>query len=128
MALKDNLRALRLQKGYTLQDIARHLGVGKQTVQKYESGVIQNVPSDKIERMAAFLGVTPDVLMGWEPASDRSETEAAELLHRLRQKEYAGQKGIVMDLGGAGQELITLSEEEYRAVRQMIEIIRKKGV
>lgn len=125
MALKDNLRALRLQKGYTLQELARQIGVGKQTVQKYESGVIQNVPSDKIEKMAAFLGVTPEALMGWD-AHSKAESEAAELLRKLHSGKCAGQKGIVMDFGGEGQELVTLSDEEYRAVQNMIEIIRKK--
>lgn len=52
----------------TLEELAHQIGTSKQTVQRYESGVIANVPKDKVEAMAHALGVTPAVLMGWESA------------------------------------------------------------
>ena len=68
--LKDNLKAARLRAGMTLDDVAQKVGVSRQTIQRYESGVIQNIPSDNIEKMAKALNVSPGVLMGWEtPAS-----------------------------------------------------------
>lgn len=49
----------------SLEDLAKHVGVARQTIQKYEVGVITNVPSDKIEKIAAALRTTPGYLMGW---------------------------------------------------------------
>lgn len=53
----------------TQEDIAKEIGVSKQTVQKYESGVITTISSDKIEIIAKLLKTTPAKLMGWEDGS-----------------------------------------------------------
>lgn len=65
MALNDRLKAARAAKGFTLDEVAAKVGVSRQTIQRYESGVISNIPSDNIEKLAAALDTTPAVLMGW---------------------------------------------------------------
>ena len=35
-------------------------------MQRYESGKITNIPSDRIERISEALGVSPAFIMGWE--------------------------------------------------------------
>lgn len=76
--LKDNLKAARLAARMTLDEVAQKVGVSRQTIQRYESGVIQNIPSDNIEKIANVLGVSPGVLMGWEtsPNTADDQTEA----------------------------------------------------
>ena len=71
--LKDNLKAARLQAGMTLDEVAQKVGVSRQTIQRYESGVIQNIPSDNIEKIANILGVSPGVLMDWESPDHTAE-------------------------------------------------------
>lgn len=66
MSLGDNIKKLRKSTGLTQEDIAKEIGVSKQTVQKYENGIINNIPSDKIEVIAKLLKTTPAKLMGWE--------------------------------------------------------------
>lgn len=70
MGLKENIKKARAEKGLTLEDVAKFIGVSKQTVQKYESGVISNIPSDKVEMMAEYFGTAPSNLMGWEQTED----------------------------------------------------------
>ncbi len=65
MALKDNLKSKRTEKGLTLDEVATKVGVSRQTIQRYESGVINNIPSDNIEKLASALDTTPAELMGW---------------------------------------------------------------
>lgn len=65
MSFSKNLRQKRLEAGLTLEELAKKIETTKQTIQKYESGVIYNVPSDKIEKLAKALNTTPAVLMGW---------------------------------------------------------------
>ena len=69
MPINDVLKARRAELDMTLEDVARIVGVTRATIQKYENGIISNIPSDKIELLAAALHTTPAYLMGWEESS-----------------------------------------------------------
>lgn len=60
------IKELRLAKGLTLEQVANHVGVGKSTVRKWETGMIANMRRDKIAALAGALGTTPALLLGWE--------------------------------------------------------------
>ncbi|MBR5140033.1 MAG: helix-turn-helix domain-containing protein [Clostridia bacterium] len=64
--LARNLKKLRKEKKLTLEEIAAALGTSKQTIHRYENGIISNVPPEKVEALAKVLQVTPAELMGWE--------------------------------------------------------------
>lgn len=66
MSIGKNIKHYRLKKGYTLEELAKLVGTSKQTIQRYETGVISNIPSDKIEAIADALGTSPASIMGWE--------------------------------------------------------------
>ena len=63
--LSSKLKSLRKSKGITLEALARAIGTSKQTIHRYENGVITNIPPEKIEAIAEALGTTPSDLMGW---------------------------------------------------------------
>ncbi len=72
MCLNEHIKEYRKRAGMTLEEVAKLVGVSRQTIQRYESGVISNIPSDKIEKIALALGVKPSTLMGWnEPKSQK---------------------------------------------------------
>lgn len=71
MELKDRIKRYRKLNKLTLEDVAKIIGVSKQTVQKYENGIISNIPSDRIESMAKAFSCTPADLMGWDDYSDK---------------------------------------------------------
>ena len=62
----NRLKELRRKAGLTLEELAEKLDTSKQTIHRYENGVIANIPREKIERLAANLGASPAELMGWE--------------------------------------------------------------
>lgn len=64
--LKDRLRAARQKLGLTLDNVAKKVGVSRQTIHRYETGVITNIPQVNIEKIAAVLETTPAKLMGWD--------------------------------------------------------------
>jgi len=66
MGLKENIKNRRLELNLTLEDVSKKLSISKPTLQRYESGVISNIPSDKIEKLAIILETTPSCLMGWD--------------------------------------------------------------
>ena len=73
--LGENIRKAREALGISQTDLAERISVSKQTLYKYENGIITNVPSDKIEKIALICGVSPAYLMGWDEVkpSDQSK-------------------------------------------------------
>lgn len=69
------LRQARTEKHMTLEEVAKVVKVSRQTIQRYESGIIGNIPSDKIELLAIALGVTPAYIMGWKPTPSAEHSE-----------------------------------------------------
>ena len=53
------LKNKRKELNLTLEDVGNAVGVGKATVQKWETGMIQNMRSDKIENLAKILQLDP---------------------------------------------------------------------
>ena len=75
MEFKDIIKKRRLELGMTLEEVAKQVGVGRATVQRWESGVIVNVRRDKIVKIAAALKTTPGYLMGWKDDPDSEPLE-----------------------------------------------------
>ena len=63
--IANRLKTLRKSKKMTLDELAAALGTSKQTIHRYENGIITNIPPEKVEKLAAALGTTPSELMGW---------------------------------------------------------------
>lgn len=66
MSIGQNIKLRRKELDMTLEDVAKELGLSRQTLSRYETGVIGNIPSDKIEALARILCTTPAYLMGWD--------------------------------------------------------------
>lgn len=79
MTIGDKIKALRVSKNMTQEELADAVKTKKQTIHKYETGIISNIPASKIKLMADYLNTTPAYLMGWEdpeaPAEDTSDID-----------------------------------------------------
>lgn len=69
MTKGERIKARREELGITQVALADMIGESKQTVYKYESGLVSNIPSDKVELIAKALGVQPEWIMGWDVSS-----------------------------------------------------------
>lgn len=76
MAIKDNIYYYRKKRGLTLEQLGTCIGVSKATVHRYETGAIENIPSDKIEGIAKACGVSPAAIMGWEEKETIKDTDS----------------------------------------------------
>ena len=74
MTVGQIIHKRRKERHLTLEELGAAIGVSKQTVQRYEAGVISNIPGENIEAMAKVLLTTPAALMGWEPMQPLGET------------------------------------------------------
>lgn len=59
MTVGENLKEIRLKRGKTLEDVASYLHTTPQTIYKYESGIIKNIPIKKIFQICNYLNVHP---------------------------------------------------------------------
>lgn len=66
MAFGETLKDLRRKRKMTQEMLAHMVGTSKQTIQRYEAGVIQTPPMARVEALAMALGTSPATLMGWE--------------------------------------------------------------
>ena len=60
------IKSERLRNKLSQEEVAKAIGSTKQAVYKYETGIVTNIPMDKIAQMAQLFGVTPAYIMGWE--------------------------------------------------------------
>lgn len=68
----ERIKALRVGANLTQEELAKLIKTTKQTIYKYENGLITNIPSDSIEDLAQVLHTTPAYLMGWDIDVDQS--------------------------------------------------------
>ena len=75
MNIGDRIRLCREKLDISRTELARLINTTKQTIYKYETGIVTNIPTDRIEQLSLIFNVTPSYLMGWE---DRCENAASE--------------------------------------------------
>lgn len=90
----DRIKFYRKLAGITQAEVAEYLNVGRATVNKYEKGVIDNLPVKNVEEIARVLNVKPQTLMGWEDPEPEIPIE-----ERIR-------KGIELIYGAKALELL----------------------
>lgn len=76
MNLGDKIRIARENAGLTQGELGKLCGTTKQTIYKYETGKITNIPFDRLERIASIVNVPSTTLLGWE---SKQPTKSGEL-------------------------------------------------
>lgn len=69
MNIGYRIKTARDAKKMTQEELGFACGTTKQTIFKYETGIVTNIPLDRLEKIADILDVSPAYLMGWEEAS-----------------------------------------------------------
>ena len=66
MTIGEKIKMARERKGLTQEQLGTMCGTTKQTIFKYENGIITNIPLDRLEKIAKILSVNPVSIMGWD--------------------------------------------------------------
>lgn len=66
VTIGEKIKEARERKGLTQEQLGKMCGTTKQTIFKYENGIIKNIPLDKLEKIAESLSVNPIIIMGWK--------------------------------------------------------------
>ena len=85
--IANKIKNRRLELDLTLEEVAQAVGVGRSTVQRWESGLIKNMGRDKIAALAKILQISPVELV---PAAGSVRSEDEERLEALHQNPRLG--------------------------------------
>ena len=106
----QRIRDRRIALELTLDELGKKVGVGASTVRKWETGFIKDMRSDKIQKVADALDVTPAYLMGW----DESQNVSVEQVHT--NNGLIGQANAPVYINGENTP-VQLSKEETELLR-----------
>ena len=65
MTIGERIRFIRKQRNMTIDALAKSVGVTRQTISRYETGAIIEIPRNKLEKIAEELGVKYEYMEGW---------------------------------------------------------------
>lgn len=86
MNLGNILKQLRMEKGFTQEELGKMVGLKKAAIHKYESGIVQNMKRATIGKLANIFGVSPSYLLGYTNERDLQPTkEENELINLILQ-------------------------------------------
>lgn len=121
MNIGNRIKKLIESSSYSRTEIAEKINVSKQTLYKYENGIVTNIPSDKIEKMAELFNCSPGFIMGWEQDQiDKVENVQIDLFDIINEYEKMQKKYY--------DELINLnlSENQLKEVVSYAKYIKSK--
>jgi transcriptional regulator with XRE-family HTH domain len=108
--MSRKIKELRKARNMTLEDVAKIVGVGKSTVRKWETGMIENMRRDKIAALAKALGTTPVSLLGWEEEQKKNDIQADIILKMRTDTTFAS---VV-------ENLYKLDKDKLEIINQML--------
>lgn len=74
------IKTLRLSRGMTQEELGDIVGVKKAAVQKWESGLVQNLKRDTIKKLADFFGVSPSSFIEASEQKTPIESNVSEII------------------------------------------------
>ena len=87
MNLGTRIRERRKRLGLTLKEVSAYVGVAEATVQRWESGNIKMLKSDKMIKLSSALQISVEELSSWvsghaEPADMISLSETSSVIRK----------------------------------------------
>lgn len=87
MTMGERIYQLRQEHNMPMADLAKHLGVGRTAIFKYEKGEVENIPKATIEKMAVLFGVSPAYIMGFDKWDNEKQlSDEVALIERIQAK------------------------------------------
>ncbi len=79
MTVGERIKDIREGKNISQVDLAKRVGISKQTLYKYERNIVTNIPLDVVEKIANALMTDPSHLMGWDASSNTGSNSGERL-------------------------------------------------
>lgn len=127
MTMGEYIKQLREERGWTMEELGKKVGVNRAAVQKWEKGTVENIKRSTIKELSKVFGVSPCDLMCWdeEPKTQRIQEEVivCELFEKCYGKEAFKAVSIFLELdeldrGKIVERMETLLEAEKYSVKK----------
>ena len=80
----DRIKNLRLLAGLSQEELGNRVGVQRAAINKYEKGLVTNIPIVTIEKMAMLFDVSPTYIVGWkEDVSGQSLASEVKIINGI---------------------------------------------
>lgn len=82
----EKIKAARLRKGYTQEELGKLIGVQKSAVAKYEKGRVVNIKRSVLAKISKVLDIPPAELVGWveaTPAEIKNSDTIADITDKM---------------------------------------------
>ena len=123
MMLKDNIKALRTEKGLSQAELARRAGVTERSIQRYEAGASYPQMS-AIEKLATALGTSVDDLLGRE---DQAIIDLGQSEGKRKQRDFLKQAQRFSSLMAGGDIPDEDREEAFLMIMEAYTLASKRA-
>lgn len=114
MTVGERIRSERENLKISQTDLAKRIGISKQTLYKYETNIVTNIPYNIIENIANILNISPVMLMGWKIEKTSSSKYSSFVQTLLGKSESLNTDGI-KELNKYADYL--LSQKQYQKIK-----------
>lgn len=83
-AIGRTIRNARLEKGLTLDELGKQVGITKATLCKYEAGTINKIAPDRLEKLSQILGVPIAQVASTYYESDRAFSDRTQKMQAAK--------------------------------------------
>ena len=102
MTIGQRIKLARESKDLTQDEVAKLCNTTKQTIFKYENGIVTNIPYDKIVLLSRALTVSPSYLFGWEKETSSPDewqlTEGEKTIIKLFRQVPEDKQSLVLQM------------------------------
>ena len=133
MEIKDIIKKRREELNLTYEQLGNMVGVGKSTVRKWETGMIENMRRDNIVALSKALNISPSIIMGWDTIKDdngnKLSKEETTLLENYNKLNALGKKEAnkrVAELTEINRYLNTTTDEITATTDNVVKLNNKK--
>lgn len=133
MKIKDIIKKRRQELNLTYEQLGNMVGVGKSTVRKWETGMIENMRRDNIVALSKALNISPSIIMGWDTIKDdngnKLSKEETTLLENHNKLNALGKKEAnkrVAELTEINRYLNTTTDEITATTDNVVELNNKR--
>lgn len=83
------------QSNTSYGDLSKVTGIPKSALQRYATGETEKIPLDRLEKIAAALGVSAAYLMGWKYDPETTSDEMLALMVDVAEEERSGRNPAI---------------------------------
>ncbi len=122
MTIGDQLKRLRIEKGYEQQNICNALGIEQCTLSNYEND--RRLPnSDMLLKMADFFNVSTDVLLGRVIADEKPAKTIGGRIQKYRKDRGMTQQDLAEKTNQSRSHIASIERDYYKPSPELLERI-----